>query len=279
MNGIRAMSAEDYHADKTGGAPSLSSSIAKLLLTASPLHCWLAHPRLNPKYRPIDSARFDLGSAAHALLLEGEDRMVVVDAADWRTKAAQTERDDARAKGMYPILRHQFYDVTQMVAEARRFIESTELAGIFQRGKPELTATWTDGEIACRARFDWISDDRTVILDYKTTDSAQPEQFIRQIARLGYDLQAAFYTIAVEECAIVTPEFVFLCQEIQEPYACSLVGLSNTYKAIGRAKVSSAMDRWARCMNNGQWPAYGKQIAYAEPQPYQVALMENGEYL
>ena len=184
-----------------------------------------------------------------------------------------------RRRRMFPILRHQFYDVTNMGAEARRFIASTELAGIFERGKPELTATWTDGEIACRARFDWLTDDRKIVLDYKSTDSAQPEQFIRQIARMGYDLQAAWYTIAVEECAQVTPEFVFLAQEISEPYACSLVGLSNAYKELGRAKVGGAMDRWARCMNNNQWPAYSTQIAFAEPQPYQVALMETGEYM
>jgi hypothetical protein len=278
MNTITEMNAEAYHADPCP-EPSLSSSIAKILLTQSPLHAWLAHPRLNPKYRPREDSRFDLGSAAHALLLEGDDRMVVVDAHDWRTKAAQEQRDAARLAGKHPILRHQFYDVTAMVAEARKFIESTELAGIFQRGKPELTATWTDGEIHCRARFDWLTDDRRVVLDYKSTESAEPNQFIRQIARMGYDVQASFYTIAVEETCQVTPEFVFLAQEIEAPYACSLVGLSNAYKEIGRAKVGGAMDRWARCMSSGKWPAYSNQIAYAEPNAYQIADMESGKYI
>lgn len=273
MNTITAMSAEAYHADPCD-RPSLSSSIANVLLTQSPLHAWLKHPRLNPKYREIESARFDLGSAAHALLLEGEDRMVVVDANDWRTKVAQLERDDARAKGMFPILRHQFYDVTNMVAEARKFIETTELAGIFERGKAEQVAVWTDGEISCRARFDWLTDDRKILLDYKSTDSADPETFIRQIGRMNYDLQAEFYSAAVEECAQVSPTFVFLCQEITEPYSCSLVSLSNAYREIGKAKCAGAMDRWAKCLNTGQWPSYGPAIHYAEPAAWQVAVLE-----
>jgi len=279
MNTIQSnVSAEAYHGDPCE-EPSLSSSIAKILLTQSPLHAWLAHPRLNPKYRAREDSRFDLGSAAHALLLEGEDRMTVLDFDDYRKKDAQQQRDDARAAGRFPILRHQFYDVTAMVAEARKFIESTELAGIFQRGKPELTATWTDGEIHCRARFDWLTDDRKIILDLKTTDDARPEVFIRQIARMGYDLQAEFYVKAVEECAQVSPAFVFLAQEIEPPYSCSLVGLSNAYREIGKAKCGGAMDRWARCLSTGKWPSYNPAIHWAEPAAWQVAAMESGEFL
>jgi len=279
MSKIALMSSEKYHADDTANPPSLSASIASVLLTQSPLHAWLAHPRLNPNYKEVETSRFDLGQAAHALLLEGEDRMVVVDANDWRTKLAQTERDDARAKGMYPILRHQFYDVTNMVAEAKRFIANTELVGIFERGKPEVVATWTDGEIHCRSRFDWLTDDRKIILDFKTTDSADPETFIRQIGRMNYDLQAEMYVKAVEECVQVTPTFVFVVQEISAPYACSLVSLSNAYREVGKAKVGGAMDRWAACLKSGKWPGYPPSIHYAEPAAWQVAAMETGEYL
>lgn len=278
MNTIAQMSAEKYHADPCE-QPSLSASIAQILLTQSPLHAWLAHPRLNPNYKEVETSRFDSGQAAHALLLEGEDRMVVVDANDWRTKIAQTEREDARAKGMYPILRHQFYDVTNMVAEAKRFVANTELVGIFELGKSEVVATWNDGQIYCRSRMDWLTDDRKIVLDYKTTDSADPETFIRQIGRMNYDLQAEFYVKAVEECAQVTPTFVFLVQEISAPYACSLVSLSNAYREVGKAKVGGAMDRWAACLKSGKWPSYPPSIHYAEPAAWQVAAMETGEYL
>src|ERR1700677_1036911 len=91
--GIFNLSAEAYHADPCPTA-SLSSSIAGILLDQSPSHAWLAHPRLNPNYvRESADSRFDLGSAAHMMLLEQrEDRIVRVSADDWRTKAAKEAR-------------------------------------------------------------------------------------------------------------------------------------------------------------------------------------------
>ena len=49
------ISAEAYHADPAP-EPSLSSSVAKILVNLSPAHARIAHPRLNPDYRPRSRA-------------------------------------------------------------------------------------------------------------------------------------------------------------------------------------------------------------------------------
>ena len=62
----------DYHADPVGPAPSLSASIAKLLVLKSPRHAWLAHPRLNKaKAEEVEKAKRarDVGTATHKLVL------------------------------------------------------------------------------------------------------------------------------------------------------------------------------------------------------------------
>src|SRR3972149_4631152 len=46
--------------------PSLSASVAHLLLTRSARHAWLAHPRLNPAWAPEATEQTDLGTLAHA---------------------------------------------------------------------------------------------------------------------------------------------------------------------------------------------------------------------
>ena len=66
------------------------------------------------------------------------------------------------------------------------------------------------------------------ILDYKTTENAEPETFIRQIGRMSYDLQAEFYVRGGKAVIEREPIFIFLAQEISEPYSCSLVGLANS---------------------------------------------------
>ena len=51
---------DDYFADPLP-APSLTQSIAKIILDHSPLHAWHAHPRLNPNFVRDDPTKFDIG--------------------------------------------------------------------------------------------------------------------------------------------------------------------------------------------------------------------------
>jgi hypothetical protein len=271
---IEALSAEEYHADPAPSA-SLSSSIANILLEQSPLHAWLAHPRLNPNYKPEQDSRFDLGSAAHMMLLEkSEERIVRVEAEDWRTKAAKEARDAAQAAGKYAVLERQYADIKEMCDAARKFIATTELAGILDDGDPEHTLVWQDGEVWCRARPDIMSKDRKILLDYKSTASAAPGVFSRQIGRMGYDCQAEFYSRGIEVLTGALPAFVFLAQEITPPYACSLVSLSNSYRFVGQTKVSKAQELWSKCLKTDSWPAYNTRIHWAEPAPWDLTQAE-----
>lgn len=275
--GTHQMTSAAYHADPCP-LPSLSSSIAKVLVNQSPLHAWMQHPRLNPKYQPEESSRFDIGTAAHAMLLERDaSKIVVVDAADWRTKAAQQARDAARAEGRLPILAAHHGDLVAMVSEAREAIDRTELAGILTDGLPEQTLIWRDSGVWCRARLDWLKADRTVILDYKTADNAAPEAFIRQIARMGYDMQAEFYRRGLRAATGSDAVFVFLAQETEAPYACSLVSLSAAYQEVAQARIATAVHTWGECLETGEWPGYSTQIHYAEPPTWMLADYASGE--
>lgn len=267
---LLSLTAAQYHADPAL-KPSLSNSIAQILIDQSPAHAWLAHPRLNQNYQPEESSRFDLGSAAHMMLLEKRvDGIVIVDAPDWRTKIAKEQRDAARANGQMPVLRHQFEKMEAMSIAMRQYLDTTELAGILETGSIEQTLMWEEDGAYCRCKPDVLSADKRILLDYKSTENAEPEAFIRQIARMSYDFQAEFYVRGIEELTGVEPTFVFLVQEITAPYACSLISLANSYREIGKAKVSRALALWNKCMRDNSWPAYSTQIHYAEPTPWQV---------
>jgi hypothetical protein len=82
---------QDYHADPCV-SPSLSQSIAHTLVTLSPRHAWLEHPRLGGQKRKATKA-MDEGSILHRLLLgEGVD-VGVIHEDDYKTKAARELRD------------------------------------------------------------------------------------------------------------------------------------------------------------------------------------------
>lgn len=273
--GIYNLTAEQYHADPAPTA-SLSSSIANILLDQSPLHAWLAHPRLNPAFERETNSRFDLGSAAHMMLLERrEDKIVVVKANDWRTNAAKDARAAAQANGQFAILEHQFVDVVAMCQAAHDYLLTTELSDMLATGDAEQSVLWQEDDLWYRCRPDLISKDRRVILDYKSTASAAPDFIARQIGRMGYDLQNEMYTRGLQAVGTERrPAFVFLFQEIKKPYACSLASLSNTFIEVGKLKVTHAMKLWQTCVTTDTWPGYSEKILYIDPKPWEAAELD-----
>lgn len=278
--GIHTISEELYHADNLMDVPTLSNSIAKILIEQSPQHAWFAHPRLNPNYKPVDREVFDFGRAAHSILLEKDvSKISFIPFDEYRTKESKRKRDEAYAKGLTPVKRKYERPLMDMVSSAIKKVKDSELAGIFQDGKPEQTLLWQEGDAWCRGRLDWLRSDNKVILDYKTTTSADPDTCVRKIASMGYDMQASFYKRGLianggSEDAI----FVFLFQEIEPPYACCLIALSNTFIEIADKKVDDAIEIWTDCIKNGKWPSYSDQVHYAEPPNWMLqqymAMME-----
>src|SRR5262245_35492153 len=86
--------------------PSLTQSIAKTLITKSPLHAWTEHPRLGGVRRE-PTREMDDGKILDALLLSGGDGLEIIEAPDFRTKDARARRDAAKAAGKTPILKHK----------------------------------------------------------------------------------------------------------------------------------------------------------------------------
>jgi hypothetical protein len=109
-------------------APSLSAGIAHTLLTKSALHAKHAHPELADEYEEHNETKFDIGTAAHSLILEGEDKVAVIEADDWRKKEAKEQREEARKNGLTPLLRKHYEAVRKMVSVARSFMLECEIA-------------------------------------------------------------------------------------------------------------------------------------------------------
>ena len=255
--------------------PVLYSSIAHLLVNKSALHAWHAHPKLNPNYQSEESAEFDYGRAAHALLLEGdESRFVVIEADDWRKKEAKELRDKARAERKMPMLARQVHKVRAMSRAAKEYIEASELAGIFQRGIPEKSIYWQEGNARCRITPDWLTDDHTLVLDYKTTTSANPHSFLGMALSFGYAMQEAFYRRGVAAAHGKEPAFVFLLQEKEPPYACSLVAFDPAMQEIGDRQAEYALALWGTYMARNEWPGYPTRIAHLEPPAWYLARAE-----
>lgn len=263
-----------YHADPAP-EPSLSSSVARIMLGRSAMHARMAHPRLNPAYREAERKRdraLEIGTVAHKMMLGAGRSVDVIDADDYKTKAAQAARAEAYDVGNSPILRPDFDEAMALVEAGRVQLADTELAGIFDDGAPELTMIWRDGPAWCRSRVDFLPDavrdgGHIIVPDYKTTaGSAHPDDFARTIFEQGYDVQAAFYERGLRALipAIRTVEFVFVVQEQEPPYALSIVGLDGMALELAGKKADLAIRMWSTCLATGKWPGYTPEISRVE---------------
>ncbi|HMA26102.1 MAG: PD-(D/E)XK nuclease-like domain-containing protein [Solirubrobacterales bacterium] len=262
--GIHALGADDYHADPCE-RPSLSAHIAHALVSASPLHAWTQHPR-NPNFQPREETRFDIGTAAHQLLLEGRSFVVELDFPDFKTVAAREARDAVRAAGLLPLLAKDAATVDAMVKAAVQQLALVDAQPpLLTDGKPEQTLVWEDEGVLCRARLDWLRDDLRAIDDLKTTaGSASPEMWSRRLFDIGADMQVAFYRRAVRALTGAEPDFRFVVIETHPPYALSVVSLGVDALALAERKVQRAITLWRECLEANDWPGYPTQVAYAQ---------------
>ena len=171
--GFHRIPADRYHQDPCV-VPSLSNSMAQILLKESAYKAWHSHPRLNPDYRDVQDDKFDLGNASHAALLEGEaGGIAVIDPANypsktgsipegWTNTAIRAARDAARADGKTPLLKRHHDDVMSMVETAKAFIAKSEIAEAWRDAESELTGVCEEGGVWLRSRFDRISKSRRV---------------------------------------------------------------------------------------------------------------------
>lgn len=276
-------------------SPSLSSSIAITLLQDSPFHAWANHPRSPKPITRKGNKEASIGSVAHALILEKSDAdVVVIDPRDypskpkrkgeagsipkgWTNVAIREAQQAVLEDGKTPLLPDEMQTCRNMVEALHEYVARSEIAGVFDGGEAETTAVSQEGPVWLRARPDWITHDRRIVVHLKTTArSARPDRFIRGLLpSMGYDLALAFYQRVIAGATGVMPEkYCILVQEQTPPFCPSLISLSPAYASIVEGEIDRAINTWSECMRKGYWPAYPTRICYAEPKPWQIADAE-----
>jgi hypothetical protein len=253
-----------YHAD-CADEPSLSSSIAKLLLERPPYWAWAAHPKLNPEWKPAEpKAAFDIGSSAHALLLENGKDIMVIAADNWLTKDAKAKRDDARGLGFTPVLTKEYEKTQEMSRIATEFLASYGIDVSNTDNECTMIAE-VDG-VLCRTRADIFMPNR--IIDYKTTGLSL-DVFNKQASKFGYDLQAAMYMRVAQELGEKC-EWLFLVQETVAPYPVQLFRPTLEFLEVGKRKFAQALSIWRDCILTDEWEGYPRDIQLLDAMPWDL---------
>jgi hypothetical protein len=197
---------------------------------------------------------FDVGTAAHSLILESDtDGVTVLPYKDWRTKAAQADRDAAREAGLIPMLAHEWAPVPAM----RDAVLAHPVAKTLVTGHvAEQTIITRDEQTGVLVKV--RPDARTaVIADLKTVADANPRTIERKvIPERGYHQSGALYVDTVNAELGEELPFVLICVEKTAPYRVSVVEIGDDYLADGRARNRRALDLYAHGIQTGEWPTW-----------------------
>lgn len=268
--GVHDISPIEYQRDPCP-APSLSASIADILVKKSPAHAWLKHPRLNPDAQPDHKTIYDVGTAIHAVALRDPwFKPEIIEAADFRTKAAQQARDAAYAGKRTPLLTHQWEQVEAAAARLIRHIEhDTEIAEPFAKGDTEQTLIWQEDGIWLRCRPDRIAspNGRLWCLDIKSTGAdATPDGWAkRQLWDTSAAVQGAVYRRAFRALFQSDIHLRWIVVETYPPYEMQIFEPSGLAIEIADAMLDEAIARWRWCLQHDQWPGYPRRVCRVDP--------------
>lgn len=227
---------EAYHA-----RPEISSSDVKAVALKSLLH-WK-----NKVYK--SSVAFDLGTAVHAMLLEPEKDLIIRGPEDRRGNKWKELKLAADIDGKTLLTEDDFDLALAMSAAvmehpvAKMWLQKTDLVaeGSFFAEDPQ-----TGVKIKCRP--DGYIPSLHIMFDIKTTQDASPDGFPRDVAKYGYDLQAAFYRRVMNlhragEGGQMA--FYFVCVEKAAPHAVCIHALTPEYIAAADLKVTETLHKIA----------------------------------
>lgn len=260
----------DYHADRLlPDTPTLSRSIAEVLLSQSPKHAFKAHPRLGGGGNKKATASMDKGTFLHDRFLGGGPEIVIIDAPDWRARKNPKPgftvadpgplKEEALAAGKLAMLPHELEARAWQENNLRKLVLSHPTMANFDKMVKEAVIVWEDENgVIWRCRLDLALFSHGESWDLKFTENASDEAIERAVRYGSHALQCAVYESAMDA---LTPELMgrnelhFLFVEF-DGIGCRSARPGPGKLNIARDQMKRASKIWKRCLESGEWPQY-----------------------
>jgi hypothetical protein len=214
-----------------------------------------------------DRPAFQLGRAAHSLILEGllkfESQYAVGGPVNPKTGAPYGQNTKAwtdweESVGKPVITDSQFEVITRMTEAVRMHAVAAEL---LVHGNPELVVRADYCNMPCQIRMDWF-DEAVGIVDLKTCDDLS--WFEADARRYGYIHQMAFYRAVL---AFRTNTFVpvhIVAVEKKEPYRCGVWRVTPEALTAAQRENQAAIARLRTCLADEHWPTGYEEVRSLE---------------
>jgi exodeoxyribonuclease VIII len=209
------------------------------------------------------------GSAFHKLVLEPDTfdkEFIVAPKFDRRTKEGKLAYNNfcELVQSGISVITEEQYDMIQGMRES---ILRNPYARKLINGNIEQSMYFVDDMtgVRCKVRPDvWRRvGDRVAIIDLKSTRSALPNNFARDVVKFNYDLQTYMYCYGVSKVLGVPMEnidFVFIAVEKKLPYLVNVMQADNYVLQKGEADFREYIGTYQECLDTSNW--YGLNGSY-----------------
>lgn len=219
-----------------------------------------AHYQAALKFKLIPTPAMEMGTALHCLALDGQkafDAQYVKkpEGLSLATKEGKAWKAElGRKKALSEGGKDDPWNSVQGMAESLRRLQWYSGTDAEYIKRNEVSIYWDWEGVRCKARLDSLLVDEGIVLDLKTTDSADPELFQKKVVGLGYDFQAGAYLTAAEAAFNKPFRFIFVAVERKAPYTVALFEVDDQMAAEGKAKFNQAIKIYKECEASGEWP-------------------------
>jgi exodeoxyribonuclease VIII len=141
-------------------------------------------------------------------------------------------------------------------------LEHNYASKLLEGAKTEQTILWRDEDtdVDCKARADAINAEVGVLIELKTTISAEESSFARSVANFAYHLAASHYLAGLEANGFGSMSCVFIAVENSPPHGVALYVLDERSLYAGEIRRRTALETYATCRREDRWPSYPEKI-------------------
>lgn len=217
---------------------------------------------------PEGSSAFVIGSALHCAVLEPDEyphRYVTrPDGMDRRTKAGKEayEAFCAANDGKEVLDREDSEVVGRMANAVREHQIANQL--LSRLGAAEVTWRASQDGIpsGIQCRTDFINEQDGYVVDVKTVDNLDGDQFARNVVNFGYHRQLGFYGHVLAKCGLPDLRYYFVCVEKREPFGVQVYCAQQKLLEIGYRESMQDLAKMTTCFATDNWPNIPTDIVY-----------------
>lgn len=241
----------EYHS-----GPGVSRSTLWTLYDKTPYHARYGAQR--------ESHAFAIGKAAHIAILEPHrlETCVMRGPEDRRGNKWRDALDEANAYNRI-LLTESDHDHALLI---RDLADTVPELRVMRQGDAlvESSAYHEDEEtgILTKCRPDIYNRKHKLMADIKNMADGSPQAFQRDVGKYGYHLQHAMYSdVWAKSTGMDVDGFFFIVFEKSDPPLVAVYELKPSAVAEGYAIYRQALERYAECHRNDDWPGYQSGVS------------------